>query len=169
MLIRQETPADRVAVEALVRAAFATAACSDGQEHALVARLRQSTAFIPELSLVAEQNGELAGYALFTKARVGVRTVLALAPLAVLPAYQKQGIGTALLRAGHRAAQALGYEYVLVLGSEHYYPRFGYRPAAACGVEVPAGFPPANFMVLRLREDAAPLQGAVTYAEEFSL
>ena len=169
MLIRQEQAEDYEKVYNLITAAFETAEHADGSEQDLAAALRQSDAFIPDLSLVAEIDGELAGHILFTKARVGNSEVLALAPLSVLPKYQRQGVGTALIAEGHRIAQKLGYPYSLVLGSETYYPRAGYLPAERLGVEVPDGFPPQNFMAIKLLEDAEPLCGAVVYAEEFGL
>ena len=167
--VRPERTDDHGAVYDLVRAAFATAEHADGNEQDLVAALRKSDAFVPQLSLVAEVDGALAGYILFTKALVGQREVLALAPLAVLPAYQRKGVGKALVQAGHSRAKALGFTYSLVLGSETYYPQFGYVPAAELGVQVPPGMPPENFMALRLQNDAPALCGAVTYAPEFGM
>ena len=169
MLIRQENEKDFSAVYIVVQNAFASAAHSDGNEQDLVVALRSSKAFVPELSLVVEQDGRIIGHILFTKAKVGSDTVLVLAPLSVLPAYQKQGVGSALIREGHRIAKAAGYGYSLVLGSEHYYPRFGYIPAEEWGIEVPEGIPAVNFMAIRLREDAKPIRGSVTYPEEFGL
>ena len=169
MLILQEHAEDYSQVYKLITAAFETAEHADGSEQDLAAALRQSDAFIPSLSLVAEIDGELAGHILFTKARVGNREVLALAPLSVLPKYQRQGVGTALIAEGHRIAQKLGYPYSLVLGCETYYPQAGYLPAERLGVEAPDGFPPQNFMAIQLLEDAEPLCGAVVYAEEFGL
>ena len=95
--------------------------------------------------------------------------VLVLAPLSVRPEFQRQGVGTALMREAHGIARTLGYDYILVLGSEDYYPRVGYRPAEELGVTVPEGFPSANFMALRLREGAEPLSGGVVYPPEFGL
>ena len=169
MLIRQEEHRDYGAVYALVRQAFATAQHSDGSEHDLVAALRGGEAFVPELSLVAEIGGALAGHILFTRARVGGDPALVLAPLSVAPRFQRQGVGGALIRRGHEIAGALGYPYALVLGSETYYPRFGYRPAAQFGVEVPRGMPPENFMAIRLLDAAAPIRGGVAFAKEFGL
>lgn len=131
--IRQETPEDHAAIHALVRAAFAAAEHSDGTEQELVAALRRSAAFIPALSLVATVDDRPAGHILFTRAHVGSSPVLALAPLAVLPEYRRQGIGGALVREGHRIGRGLGYPYALVLGSEHYYGRFGYENARRLG------------------------------------
>lgn len=169
MKIRQETAADHGQVSALIASAFAGAEHADGNEQGLVTALRQGDAFVPELSLVAEEAGEIVGHILFTKAMVGQMEVLALAPLSVLPSRQGQGIGLALMEAGHRIARKLGYPYALVLGSETYYPKAGYGPAVALGVEVPPGMPRENFMAIRLRQGADPLRGPVVYAREFGL
>ena len=56
------------------------------------------------------------------------------APLAVLPEYQKQGVGSKLIEEGHKIAKKLGYHFSIVLGSEKYYPRFGYVPAIQYGI-----------------------------------
>ncbi len=90
--IRQETKEDYEIVYALVKQAFAQAEHCDGNEQDLVAALRKSRAFVPELSLVAERDGEIAGHILFTEAMVGFETVLALAPLSVLPASNDRGL-----------------------------------------------------------------------------
>lgn len=63
---------------------------------------------------------------MFTRAKVGEDTVLALAPLSVLPEYQGMGIGISLIKEGHKIANRLGYEYSIVLGSQRYYPKTGY-------------------------------------------
>lgn len=169
MLVRQETSNDYNEVYNLVKEAFATAEHRDGNEQDLVVSLRKSESFVPELSLVAENDGKIAGHILFTEGKVGNDTVLVLAPLSVLPEFQKQGIGTALIKEGHRIAKELGYEYSLVLGSEIYYPRLGYLPAVQFGIEVPEGMPSANFMAIKLQENARLIRGAVTYAKEFGI
>lgn len=169
MRIRQERKEDYPEIRRLVREAFAAAEHADGGEQDLVDALRRGADYLPELALVAEEDGVLAGHILLTRASVGGDPVLVLAPLSVRPEFQRQGVGTALMREAHRIAGALGYDYVLVLGSEDYYPRAGYRPAEELGVTVPEGFPPANFMALRLREGAKPLSGGVVYPPEFGL
>ena len=169
MRIRQECEADYPEICRLVKDAFAGAEHADGSEQDLVEALRKGAAYLPELALVAEVNGILAGHIMLTRAAVGGDPVRALAPLSVRPEFQRQGVGAALMEEAHRRAAALGAAYILVLGSEHYYPRAGYRPAEEFGVTVPEGIPSANFMVLKLREDAEPLNGAVNYAPEFGL
>ena len=151
MKIRQEIEKDHEEVYKLVKEAFETAEHADGNEQDLVEALRKGSAFVPELSLVAEIDGELAGHILFTRAKVGEDTVLVLAPLSVKPKFQRQGVGTALIEQGHKIARELGYSYSLVLGSEKYYPRFGYIPAEQLGIQVPEGIPSPNFMAMKLR------------------
>lgn len=169
MLIRQETSADYEAVYDLIKDAFATAEHTDGAEQDLVVALRKSKAFIPELSIVAEIDGELAGHILFTKVKVGDGEALALAPLSVKPKYQRQGVGTALIAEGHEIAAELGYPYSLVLGSKTYYSKAGYVPAAQLGIETPEGFPADCYMAVKLKENAKPICGPVKYAKEFGL
>lgn len=169
MRIRQERDEDEREVYRLIAEAFASAEHTDGKEQDLAAALRKGSAYIPELSLVAETGGEIVGHILFTKAHVGRDEVLVLAPLSVKPSCQKRGIGTALIAEGHKIAKKLGYSYSLVLGSETYYPRMGYVPAEQFGITVPQGIPAQNFMALKLREDAGAVSGAVAYAEEFGM
>lgn len=168
-MIRQETIDDYNEVYNLIRTAFANAHHSDGTEHDLVTNLRKSIAFVPQLSLVAEIDGKIAGHIMFTEGKVGDSTILILAPLSVLPEFQKQGIGTLLIKEGHRIARELGYQYSLVLGSEKYYPRSGYLPAEQFGIQVPDGIPSENFMAKPLQLNPKPIRGAVTYAKEFGI
>ena len=166
MNIRCETPADYAAVYRLVQTAFATAEHSDGKEQDLVAALRQSRSFVPALSLVAEIEGRLAGYILFTEIGIGNETALALAPLAVHPDFQRQGVGGRLIQCGHEAARALGYGACVVLGSAAYYSKFGYQEAAPLGILPPFEVPSENFMAVALADKALP-QGIVAYDAAF--
>ena len=158
MIIRKETASDYPAVYVLIKEAFQSAEHADGNEQDLVVSLRGSRAFIPELSLVAEIGGNVVGHILFTKAAVGNRPVLALAPLSVKPAFQRQGVGSALVCKGHAVAASLGYSHVLVVGSDQYYPRFGYEPAASCGIVIPGGIPENYVMVAALGSADEPLK-----------
>lgn len=169
MVIRQEEAKDHSTVYFLVKRAFETAEHADGSEHDLVGALRKSRAYIPGLSLVAEMDGKIVGHIMFTRAEVGDAAVLALAPLSVLPEYQRRGVGTALIREGHRIAGELGYGWSVVLGSEAYYPRAGYLPADTFGIEAPFDVPRENFMACKLFEDAPAVRGTVRYAEEFGI
>lgn len=169
MIIRKEHPNESRAIATLVKKAFERAEHADGNEHELVEALRNSDAYLPALSLVAETEGLIAGHILFTRAFVGDTAVLALAPLSVLPAYQRQGIGTALIQEGHRIAKELGYGYSVVLGSERYYPKFGYLPAHTYGILPPFDVPQENFMACKLIDTAPAVFGILQYAKEFGI
>lgn len=169
MLIRQETPSDYNEIYKVVKTAFATAAHSDGTEQDLVTNLRTSPAYIPQLSLVAEEKGKIIGHILFTKAKVKDVTVLALAPLSVLPEYQKRGVGTALIAEGHKIAKSLGYGYSVVLGSEKYYPKHGYVISEEYGIYPPFEVPKENFMAYKLNENSPNITGTLIYAKEFGI
>lgn len=169
VIIRREKAADQSVIYSLVKSAFASAEHADGTEHDLVNALRRGEAYVPQLSLVAEMDGRIVGHIMFTKAKIGDTTVLALAPLSVLPEYQRRGVGSALIQEGHRIAGELGYGYSIVLGSETYYPRLGYLPADALGIKAPFDVPGENFMVCKLTDSASAVQGTVRYAKEFGI
>lgn len=169
MTIRQEVSQDHTAVYSLVQTAFATAEKSDGNEQDLVAALRKSKSFIPELSLVAEEDGRIVGHILFTKAQVGGQAVLALATLSVLPDYQRKGIGLALMKQGHRIAKELGYSYSVVLGHAAYYPKAGYVPASVYGIKAPFAVSDDHFMALKLDDAAPKLDGVIHYDAAFGI
>lgn len=169
MFIRKEEAKDYEIVYSVVKRAFESTENADGNEHDLVNELRKGEAYIPELSLVAVIDGKIAGHIMFTEAKIGDEPVLALAPLSVLPEYQKQGIGTALIKEGHKIAKELGYAYSLVLGSENYYPRVGYLPAIEFGIKPPFDVPSENFMAYRLRDDIPNIHGILKYAKEFGI
>ncbi len=169
MFIRKEEAKDYEAVYSLVKAAFSSAEHSDGNEHDLVNALRKSDAFIPDLSLVAEIDGKIAGHIMFTAANIGSDTVLALAPLSVHPQYQRKGIGSGLIKEGHKIAAELGYGYSVVLGSEKYYPKAGYLSAFKFGIMPPFDVPSKNFMVCKIKKDAPRVSGVIKYAKEFGI
>lgn len=169
MLIRKEEPKDYEIIYTVVQSAFYGAEHSDGNEPDLVNKLRKSDAFIPELSLVAEIDGKIVGHIMFTLANVGGESVLALAPLSVLPKYQRTGIGLSLIGEGHKIAVQLGYGYSIVLGSEKYYPKAGYLPAGHFGIGSPFDVPSEKFMACKLKKDAPHVHGIMKYAKEFGI
>ena len=173
--IRQESPQDHTTVYKLIRAAFASVEESDHSEQDLVERLRHSSSFIPELSLVAETGrGELVGHILLTRIRIindaQAFHSLAVAPLSVLPSCQRQGIGSALIREAHRHAAALGYGSAVLLGHPGYYPRFGYLPAHRFDIRFPIDAPVDCCMVIELQPDGLKgVQGRVEYDPAFGI
>ena len=167
--IRREQPADYAAVYELVKQAFEHAEHTDHDEHNLVNRLRQSPFYLPELALVAETGGIIVGHIMFTETRVGDSRQLLLAPLSVLPACQRQGIGQALMAEGHCIAKRLGFDYSIVLGHPGYYPKAGYRPASLYGIKKPFEVPDESFMALKLNPSAGVLNGTVKYDAAFGI
>ncbi|MEY8393089.1 N-acetyltransferase [Lachnospiraceae bacterium] len=169
MIIRQEQSNDYDTVYQVVKAAFAHSEHSDGNEQELVATLRHSKAFVPQLSLVAVCEKNIVGHILFTKVTIGRKTELALAPLSVLPTYQRQGIGQALMTEGHRIAKELGYDYSIVLGHPQYYPKAGYVPASLYGIRSPFEVPDDSFMAVKLNPTSELLNGVVEYDPAFGV
>lgn len=167
--IRQENKNDYEEVYNVIKTAFETAEESDGNEQNLVVDLRKSDNFIPELSLVAVKDKKIVGYILFTKIKIGDNVELALAPLGILPGYQRQGIGEKLIKEGHKIAKDLGYHYSVVLGSNKYYPKFGYEKASNYGIKAPFEVPDENFMAIKLNDTNEEIKGTVKYAKEFGI
>lgn len=169
LVIRQEIPTDYPAIRQVVESAFMHAEHTDHDEQNLVERLRLTDNYIPELALVAELDGRLVGHILFTRVQVGEKSLLCLAPVAVLPDCQGKGVGGALIRTGHRLAAELGYTHCVLVGHETYYPRFGYVPAGPLGLRCPFPVPDANFMVHVLSGPPQRLEGVVVFSPAFGL
>lgn len=172
LTIRQEEQADQSRVNEVVEAAFKTATFSDQTEHLLVQRLRQSTAFVPQLSLVAELEKNIVGHVLLTKIVIKEAQKsfpsLALAPVSVHPDFQRKGIGGQLIIAAHQVAKTLGFTSVVLLGYENYYPRFGYQKASDFKIALPFPAPDENCMAIELVEGAlSEISGVVEYSKAF--
>lgn len=172
IVIRQEQKKEYKEVELVVEKAFLEAEMSDHTEHELVNRLRMSEEFIEELSLVALESDKLVGHILLTKIKISDEEKstdsLALAPVAILPEYQNRGIGKALIEAALKKATDLGYQSVIVLGHETYYPKFGFRPTSKWGIKAPFEVPEEAFMGLELVEGALEgVRGTVVYSKAF--
>jgi len=149
--IRQGSKTDFNAVFEVNQLAF-------GQDNGakLVNLLRNSSAFIPELSLVATQGKKIIGHILFTKIQI-VNSVsktesLALAPMAVNPEFQNKGIGRQLVQHRIRKARELQYQSIIVLGHTNYYPRFGFLPADKWNIKAPYDVPSNVLWRLNLRQ-----------------
>lgn len=167
ILIRPQQPADDAGVFAVNERAFGRP-----DEARLVEKLRQAPDAIPELSLVALVDGQVVGHILFSLVTLdtprGLIPILSLAPLAVLPEYQNQGIGSALSRHGVAEARRLGYTIMVVLGHPNYYPRFGFTRSADYGIHCAYDVPEEAFMVLPLCPGALDgLLGVVRYPPVF--
>lgn len=154
LIIRKETPADYHAAEAMTQRAFWNLHVPGCNEHYLVHKLRADSAFIPELSRVAELEGKIVGAIYYAKARVNDTKVLAFGPLCVEPELQNKGIGSRLLRETLELARTTDFDGIIIFGEPEYYPRFGFKTCDNFGITTSDGsnFPP--FMGLELREGA---------------
>ena len=142
----------------------------------MVDLLRKSDAFVPKLSLVALVNGKNVGHILFTKNKIfnsaknSFTESLSLAPMAVKPEFQKIGIGAKLIHKGLEIAKNIGFQSVIVLGNEHYYPKFCFEPSEKWNIFPPFEVPSENFIALELIENALKnVHGTVNYLNEFEL
>ena len=166
--IRPEEPDDHAAVAEVNRRAF-----GQDNEALLVDALRQTEGFDPALSLVAVREGRVVGHVLFSGIHIKTErcdvSALALAPMAVLPEYQRQGIGSALVREGLDVCRRAGHSIVVVVGHADYYPRFGFRLAAECELRSPFAVPSEAFMALSLVPGSLDgISGVVQYPPAFS-
>jgi putative acetyltransferase len=147
VLIRREEPKDLAAVHSLNASVFGSPA-----EANLVDTLRKQAH--PVISLIAEDSNTVVGHIMFSPVALSGHPelkIMGLAPMAVEPTHQNQGIGTALGRAGLEQCKGLGYGAVVVLGHPRYYPRFGFSPASNFGISCEYDAPKEAFMAFELQ------------------
>ncbi len=165
MRIRAEREEDQSTIYAVNASAFETKTEAD-----LVDNLRARAS--PIVSLVAEDQGAVVGHILFSPVTVigdAAPESMGLAPMAVAPGRQRQGIGTALVRSGLERCRDLGIRAVFVLGHPDYYPRFGFAPSVRFGLRSEYEVPEEVFMALELEPGSLDsASGAVRYHAAFS-
>lgn len=165
MLIRAEQPGDWDAVRAVNVSAFETPL-----EANLVDALRSQAK--PCVSLVAADEGAIVGHIMFSPVTLSGHPtlgIMGLAPMAVSPAHQRNGIGSALVRAGLEQCRQLGVGAVVVLGHPAYYPRFGFLPSTRFGIACEYEVPEDVFMAVELRADFLhSSSGTIKYHAAFS-
>lgn len=169
IIIRSEKESDFGQVREVNIKAFGDRA----DEADLVDKIRKSPYFVPQLSIVAELNDEIVGHLLMSKADIvneeKKQEVIVLAPIAVKPQYQKQGIGKQLITEGLQRCKELGFSLVLLIGHPEYYPKFGFKPARKLGIELKQ-FQVSDevFMVCEIVENALDhSKGELKYPEAF--
>ena len=165
MRVRAEQKEDIAAIQAIHLSAFP----EDG-ESKLVDRLRENAQ--PLISLVAEMDGKLVGHILFSPLTLGSKPslqLMGLAPMAVLPACQRQGIGSALIEAGLEQCRLNHIGAVAVLGHPDYYPRFGFSASSNYSIKSEYDVPEEVFMIIELKKGyLKDCHGTVSYHEEFA-
>ena len=165
--VRQELPADHEAIRTVHELAFGWP-----DEAQIVVSLRDSPAYLPELSLAAEADGEIVGHVMLSTAKIEGEssswTALVLGPIGVPPSSQRRGIGSAMVHAALERAAVMGYGAVFLIGHPTYYPRFGFVPASRYGMKTTYNVPDEVFMVRLLRPDGVEgITGTVVFPEAF--
>jgi putative acetyltransferase len=160
--IRPETAADAGAIRAVTVAAFKTLAISNHTEQFIIEALRAANAL--SLSLVAEVDGHVVGHIAFSPVTIsdGTGDWYGLGPVSVLPDYQRQGIGKALMKEGLSRLRSLGARGCCLVGHPDYYRKFGFRNAPELVLE---GVPQEFFFALPF--DGPVPQGTITFHEAF--
>jgi len=170
VLIRREIESDYPAIASVVKAAFRS-----DDEAQLVSAIRASENRIPELSLVAADDHSIVGHVMVSwgTLRDGSKDhrVAILAPLAVLPSRQREGIGTRLVETVAAAADQRGEPLLLVQGDPRFYGRVGFEPAAPYGISqpLPEWAAPEASQLLRLSSYRSSLRGDVIYSPAFDV
>ena len=139
--IRKEHPGDIPAIRDLNRRAF-----EQDQEANIVDALRSNGAV--SLSLVATLNNRVVGHIMYSPAEIGRLVGAGLGPMAVLPEYQRQGVGGKLIEASNRQLKDTGCPFIVVIGHADYYPRFGFQPAGLLGMTCEWDVPDNVFLLL---------------------
>ncbi len=164
--IREERPEDIAMIRGVNIEAFGRS-----QEANLIEMLRTNGGIL--LSLLATNEDQIVGHILYSAVTVGSgeRKIIGagLGPMAVLPEYQRRGIGTKLIEFGTTRLKQSGCPFIVVLGHADYYPRFGFRPASDYGLKCEWSVPDNAFMALALNESKIrDLSGLAKYRAEFS-
>lgn len=138
LTVRRENLSDRPTVDSVTHSAFAALGREETpSELAIVQALRSCYDFIPELSLVAEFGGELAGHVIATRGHLEPARAVGIGPLSVDPRFQRRGVGAALMHSVLASATALDYDVAVLLGEPAFYSRFGLVTSTELGIAAP--------------------------------
>lgn len=154
MNIRPEKEQDFKEIYDLVKKAFETAKVKNGDEQNFVDRLRAGSGYVPDLALVAEENGRVTGHVMLTESQLWRegegRTMLSLAPLSVSLEHRGAGIGAALVTEALNLAKEKWYEAVFLVGDPAYYSRFGFKSISEFGLKPSLDIPVQYVQVFEL-------------------
>ena len=155
--LRKISEEDHYNVEYIAKKAFWNLNMPGCDEHYLVHRIWEEPTYVPEISLLAEIDGNAVGFILYTRCRVeaeaGNVEVLTFGPLCVVPEYQKMGVGKTLLLESMELAKEHGFIGILICGVPEYYPKFGFKTADQYGITMSDGSNFDAFMGYELQEN----------------
>ena len=171
LILRAERPEDYKKTELMTLRSFWNKYWPGATEHFLVRIIRESADYIPEISRVAELDGEIVGAVFYTKAWIAdgdtKHEIVTFGPLAVEPTMEGNDIGGALMRETIRLAREAGIAGIALIGEPYYYPRFGFRRGAEFGITNGQGNAPDELMVLPLNDDFSEIHGKLIESADF--
>ncbi|MDD3370967.1 MAG: N-acetyltransferase [Alphaproteobacteria bacterium] len=154
MNIRQEKASEFPVLYELIKTAFQTAQVSSGTEQDFANRLRASGNYIPDLALVAEEDGKIVGHIMlthtFSRTPEGSLPLLLLAPVSVVLEQRNKGVGKALIAEAFRRAKEAGHAAIVLVGNPDYYSKFGFTSSADFGIRNANGIPDQYVMACEL-------------------
>ena len=171
LIIRAEKPEDYKATELMTMRSFWNKYWPGCTEHFLIRIIRESEDYLPELSRIAELDGRIAGAVYYTRAWLvdgdARQEIVTFGPLAVEPTLEGNDIGGVLMRETIRLAKEAGVAAIAVMGEPDYYPRFGFKRGAECGITDAEGNTFDALMCLPLCGDSSKIKGRLTESADF--
>lgn len=172
MKLKTIQPSNYEEINQLLKISFTATEHGYEKEAELVQKIRLEKTYNQQLEIIAEKNTIIVGHGLLSEVQIIGKaqqlTGLVLAPLAVLPAYQQTGIGTAILKELEKRAKKSGYPFISILGHPSYYHRFAYTAASHFNVVPPYPLPDEAFMIKELVQGSlADNSGRLFYSSAF--
>ena len=171
LIIRPETTADYKETELVTMRSFWNKYWPGCTEHFLIRIIRESEDYIPEISRIAEVDGKIVGAVYYTKAWIDdgrvKHEIATFGPLAVEPTMEGNDIGGALMRETIKLAKEAGIKAIALMGEPNYYPRFGFKRGAECGITDAQGNTFDALMCLPLSEDFSQVKGKLIESADF--
>ncbi|SCW53662.1 Predicted N-acetyltransferase YhbS [Eubacterium ruminantium] len=171
LIIREETSADYKETELMTMRSFWNKYWPGCTEHFLIRIIRESKDYIPEISRIAEVDGKIVGAVYYTKAWIvdgdARHEIATFGPLAVEPTMEGNDIGGALMRETIKLAKEAGIKAIALMGEPNYYPRFGFKRGAECGITDAQGNTFDALMCLPLSDDFSQVKGKLIESADF--
>lgn len=167
IIVRQAMGGDMEEIKTVVRSAFDRPGKNESfNEWEFTGKVRNDAEFIPKLCLVGVCNNEIVGYILLSKALIGKNGGLVLGPLAVLPSYQRKGIGKKLIEYGLEKAKGLNFEWVALTGGD-YYTQFGFESALKYDIVLGDNHPENFYLKIKFLDTNRNVSGEIKFCDSF--